>query len=244
MALSKDECVEVILLCRGLQVAEMFIHNSLQLPIPVEVCSVTRLQEWIVTTCSEVIPQTIQPFCWTGENVGVLCWAYFITAVSEFQYCQWFKTYETPYAITVELLMHFIDMLYNYNPELFLSHWSMADHVQINCCNKSKRKGEVPGLNQAPCHQQLSLSLNSTPWRHMGSGDSAPRILNLGTRLGLPSRPDRFSFWVRAPDTHWIRGWVGPRAGLEAVTKIVWIHCRKSCCYTSQNAETRDVRTK
>jgi hypothetical protein len=35
---------------------------------------------------------------------------------------------------------------------------------------------------------------------------AAPRVLNLDTRL-------------RAPGTHWIGGWVGPRAVLDAVVK-------------------------
>jgi hypothetical protein len=31
------------------------------------------------------------------------------------------------------------------------------------------------------------------------------------------SRPGRFTPWERAPGTHWIRGWVGPWAGLDDV---------------------------
>jgi len=33
------------------------------------------------------------------------------------------------------------------------------------------------------------------------------------------SRPGRFTTVVRAPGTHWIGGWMGPRAGLEAVAR-------------------------
>jgi hypothetical protein len=33
------------------------------------------------------------------------------------------------------------------------------------------------------------------------------------------SRPGRFTSRERAPDTHWIGGWVGPRAVLDAVVK-------------------------
>jgi hypothetical protein len=33
------------------------------------------------------------------------------------------------------------------------------------------------------------------------------------------SRPDRFTPGERAPDTHWIGGWVDPRAGLDDVEK-------------------------
>jgi hypothetical protein len=35
----------------------------------------------------------------------------------------------------------------------------------------------------------------------------------------LASRPSRFTTRERAPSTHWIGGWVGPRAVLEAVVK-------------------------
>jgi hypothetical protein len=31
--------------------------------------------------------------------------------------------------------------------------------------------------------------------------------------------PGRFYPWERAPGTHWIREWVGPRGGLDAVVK-------------------------
>jgi hypothetical protein len=33
------------------------------------------------------------------------------------------------------------------------------------------------------------------------------------------SRPCLFTPEERAPDTHWIKGWVGPRAGLDEVEK-------------------------
>jgi hypothetical protein len=33
------------------------------------------------------------------------------------------------------------------------------------------------------------------------------------------SRPGRFTSNERAPDTHWIGGWVGPRTGLEDADK-------------------------
>jgi hypothetical protein len=40
------------------------------------------------------------------------------------------------------------------------------------------------------------------------------------------SRPCRFTPGEIAPDTHWIKRWVGPRVGLDVVVKIV--HCRES----------------
>jgi hypothetical protein len=35
------------------------------------------------------------------------------------------------------------------------------------------------------------------------------------------SRPGRFTPRERAPDTHWIAGWVGPRAILDVVVVVV-----------------------
>jgi hypothetical protein len=35
----------------------------------------------------------------------------------------------------------------------------------------------------------------------------------------LTTRPGRFTFLERAHCTHWIGGWVGPRAGLDVVEK-------------------------
>jgi hypothetical protein len=55
-----------------------------------------------------------------------------------------------------------------------------------------------------------------TYWR---SGGIAPPILDpvLDGGERLSSRPGRFTPRERAPGIHWIGGWVGPRAGLDAV---------------------------
>jgi hypothetical protein len=58
------------------------------------------------------------------------------------------------------------------------------------------------------------------PWRHMGGEEvQLLLILNLGTRWGwvvsITPRP-RFTPGERTTGTHWIGGWVGPRAGLDA----------------------------
>jgi hypothetical protein len=42
------------------------------------------------------------------------------------------------------------------------------------------------------------------------------------------SRPCRFTPGERAPGTHWVGGWVGPRVGLDAVKKINILHFRQS----------------
>jgi hypothetical protein len=52
-----------------------------------------------------------------------------------------------------------------------------------------------------------------------GSGGIVPRILTsaLDGREWLASRPGGFT-----PGTHWIGGWVGPRAVLDAVASRKW----------------------
>jgi hypothetical protein len=52
---------------------------------------------------------------------------------------------------------------------------------------------------------------------YWGSGGIVPRSLGLGTRWERSaSRPGRFTSRERTPGIHWIGGWVGPRAGLDA----------------------------
>jgi hypothetical protein len=47
----------------------------------------------------------------------------------------------------------------------------------------------------------------------------APTFLTSAVDQGewLASRPGRFTTGKRAPSMHMIRGWLGPRAGLDAV---------------------------
>jgi hypothetical protein len=70
---------------------------------------------------------------------------------------------------------------------------------------------------------KLSLCFNLAP-RHvgvLGSGDMLPRILDLGTRWRwvVSFTPGHFTPRERAPGTHWIGSWMGPRAGLDTVLK-------------------------
>jgi hypothetical protein len=55
-----------------------------------------------------------------------------------------------------------------------------------------------------------------------GSGGIAPPFLISAPDGGewSATRSDRFTPGERAPGTHWIGGWLGPRAGLDAVEKI------------------------
>jgi hypothetical protein len=52
------------------------------------------------------------------------------------------------------------------------------------------------------------------------SGCIDPHFLDLGTSWWFStSRPGRFTPGKRAPDTHWIGGWVDLRAGLHDLEK-------------------------
>jgi hypothetical protein len=65
------------------------------------------------------------------------------------------------------------------------------------------------------------LHLDCSVKAYCGIGCIAPRILELGTRLRwvVGFTPGRLTPREGAPGTHWIRGWVGPRSGLDAVMK-------------------------
>jgi hypothetical protein len=67
----------------------------------------------------------------------------------------------------------------------------------------------------------LCLTKHHAMQAYLGSGVTAPRIFDLGTRGGewSASRPGRFNPREKAPVTHWIGGWVGLRTGLDAVVR-------------------------
>jgi hypothetical protein len=86
-----------------------------------------------------------------------------------------------------------------------LIHWI---ETSLSLIKTVQGRGEV-----APV---LFLTEHHAMKAYWGSGDIAPLILDLGTR----------GRWVvslmspgRAPGTNWLGGWVGPRAGLNAVVK-------------------------
>jgi hypothetical protein len=78
-------------------------------------------------------------------------------------------------------------------------------------------------FNEVKAKVKLSLCLTKHHAMkiYWWSGGVAPRILDLGTRWRSASRPGRFTPREEAPDTHCIRGWVDPRAVLDAVVKIL-----------------------
>jgi hypothetical protein len=70
-------------------------------------------------------------------------------------------------------------------------------------------------------------------WRHMGNVVAATIIPNLGARLGwvISSHLGHFFHFISgniAPGTHWVRGWVGCRNGLDSLKKTkISFSCRE-----------------
>jgi hypothetical protein len=73
----------------------------------------------------------------------------------------------------------------------------------------------------SPCRDSNPRSYSPYPNAILLRYRIAPRFLDPGTRrrwvLSFTSRP--LYSWERAHGTHWIGGWVGYRAGMEAVTE-------------------------
>jgi hypothetical protein len=101
----------------------------------------------------------------------------------------------------------------------------LSTHWDIGHCSKTKSVSHTWTANRTWFQVKLSLCFNWAPCHESvwGSGGIAPCILYLGTRwrwvADFTSWPDRFTPRERAPCTHWIGGWEGPRAGLDAVVK-------------------------
>jgi hypothetical protein len=66
----------------------------------------------------------------------------------------------------------------------------------------------------------LFLQLSTTPWRCIGGVEYSSFLTSgLDTGERSASRPSRFTPREREPCTHWIEGWMGSRAVLDAVVK-------------------------
>jgi hypothetical protein len=118
----------------------------------------------------------------------------------------------TPYFFEVNIILHLLlglpsDILPSSYPTKSL--YSFQISINDSCLMK---------IDQ---HKVSKVKLSRyTPWRHMGGEEvKLLLILNLGTRWGwvvsVTPRP-RFTPRERTPGTHYIGGWVDPKAGLDA----------------------------
>jgi hypothetical protein len=69
-------------------------------------------------------------------------------------------------------------------------------------------------FNSSPCHEDVLEK-----WRY-SSTHTLTSALTGGEWSGS-RRPGRFTPRERAPGTHWIGGWVGPRAVLDIILKYI-----------------------
>jgi hypothetical protein len=79
--------------------------------------------------------------------------------------------------------------------------------------------------------------LSTMPWRHVGVWRYRSTILDLGTRWRWVVIFTHRPLYLRgkSPGTHWVEGWVGRRAGLDAVenrTILTWAVRPVACRYT------------
>ena len=96
----------------------------------------------------------------------------------------------------------------------------------------------VPHVTQSTSNSRPS-KLTAYEWRHEGiQGDQRCSCthFHLGTRWRwTTSRPGRFTPGGNNPDTYWMRGWAGPRAGLDVLDKEkISYPCRDSKPETSR----------
>jgi hypothetical protein len=65
----------------------------------------------------------------------------------------------------------------------------------------------------------LTMTVDRVTLRHEDAWESGGiQVFLISALVGRewsPSLPDRFTPGERAPGTHWIGGWVGPRTGLD-----------------------------
>jgi hypothetical protein len=118
------------------------------------------------------------------------------------------------------------------------SSWWLDNYVDVSCCC-CRRTVLGAGINIPTNSDGVTviwatwyskgndkvvpvLQLSTTPWRRIGEWRySSTHSLTLALEGGewSASHASRFTPRERAPGTHWIGGWVGPRAVLDAVVK-------------------------
>jgi hypothetical protein len=99
--------------------------------------------------------------------------------------------------------------------------------LRLSAVSQSIRRGLEPLVRllvklKVKVKLSLCLTKHHAMKAYWWSGGIAPRILLTFALDGgewSASRSGRFTHRKRAPDTHWIGGWVGPRAVLDAVVK-------------------------
>jgi hypothetical protein len=109
-------------------------------------------------------------------------------------------------------------------PPIYLISLTTFDFYFPTKILNSLLKSPPPIINKGKVKVNLSLCLikHHAMKTYWGSGCIAPRILSTSALDGCERsalRPGRFTPRERVPGTHWIGGWVGPRAGLDAVSK-------------------------
>jgi hypothetical protein len=104
--------------------------------------------------------------------------------------------------------------------------WAWPDlRTYLSLFLKGKKGKVVPVLNW------LSIS----PWKHMGEWRYSSTVLDLDirSRWVASSTPRPLCPWGIVPGIHWIGGWLGPRATLDAVKRD------KSCPFRQSNPGRR-----
>jgi hypothetical protein len=99
-------------------------------------------------------------------------------------------------------------------PQHFSMAWCLVKHMDNFTLQYANRQTRF----QCPC----ALTEHHAMKTYWGSGGIAPLNFLTSALDGgewSASRPGRFAPREKAPGTHWIGGWVGPRAVLDAVVK-------------------------
>jgi hypothetical protein len=82
----------------------------------------------------------------------------------------------------------------------------------------TRRLATTGKVRKVKVNMFLCLTKHHAMKAHWGSGGIAATILNLGTRRRVVSFTTGPLFHQgKISGTHWIGGWMGPRAGLDAV---------------------------